>query len=230
MVPRVSGGQRLSGGCSGVVIPHNEFAPIARGDAPFTGEDGLAGQNMDSDYSGRPLPELTEAEVRRAAAAWREPPAGDGIVLDGGLRVAFGRNAWYEVAPNSARIDFGQAGRREPPSPPRSVDPTSGTQPGTRSPAAAPPDPGISRFVISLLNGHAQLPRPNASAIRTAGSGWTKPRAARNTNSAASAVSREAVRGGAVPPPETLVFEIDEQVEHGVHRQPGQRGADTETC
>ena len=79
-------------------------------------------------------------------------------------------------------------------SPPRSVDPTSGTQPGTRSPAGAPPDPGISRFVISLLTGHTQLPKPNASAIRTAGSGWTKPRAARNTNSAASAVSREAVR------------------------------------
>ena len=66
----------------------------------------MAGQNMDSDYSGRPLPELTEAEVRRAAATWGEAPAGDVIVLDGGLRVAFGRNAWYEVAPNSARIDF----------------------------------------------------------------------------------------------------------------------------
>ena len=61
---------------------------------------------MDSDYSGRPLPELTEAEVRRAAATWGEAPAGDVIVLDGGLRVALGRNAWYEVAPNSARIDF----------------------------------------------------------------------------------------------------------------------------
>ena len=45
-----------------------------------------------------------------------------------------------------------------------------------------------------LLTGHAQLPRPNASAIRAVGTGWTKPRAARNTNSAASAVSREAVR------------------------------------
>ena len=82
--------------------------PYRRGDAPvnLTGEDGLAGQNMDSDYSGRPLPELTEAEVRRAAATWGEAPAGDVIVLDGGLRVAFGRNAWYEVSPNSARIDF----------------------------------------------------------------------------------------------------------------------------
>ena len=34
--------------------------------------------------------------------------------------------------------------------------------------------------------------------------------------------------GGAVPPPETVVFDIDEQVERGVHRQPGQRRADTE--
>ena len=45
-----------------------------------------------------------------------------------------------------------------------------------------------------LLTGHAQLPRPNASAVRAAGTGSTKPRAVRNTNSAASAVSREAVR------------------------------------
>ena len=34
--------------------------------------------------------------------------------------------------------------------------------------------------------------------------------------------------GGAVPPPETVVFDVDEQVEHGVHRHPGQRRADTE--
>ena len=31
-----------------------------------------------------------------------------------------------------------------------------------------------------------------------------------------------------MPPPETVVFDIDEQVEHGVYRHPGQRGADTE--
>ena len=37
-----------------------------------------------------------------------------------------------------------------------------------------------------LLTGHAQLPRPNASVIRAASTDWTKPRAARNTNSAAS--------------------------------------------
>ena len=45
-----------------------------------------------------------------------------------------------------------------------------------------------------LLTGQAQLPRPNASATSSAGSGCTTPRAARNTNSAASAVSSEAVR------------------------------------
>ena len=45
-----------------------------------------------------------------------------------------------------------------------------------------------------LLTGHAQLPRPNASAIRTAGTGWTKRRAARNTNSAATAMRGKAVR------------------------------------
>ena len=31
-----------------------------------------------------------------------------------------------------------------------------------------------------------------------------------------------------MPPPETVVFDIDEQVEHAVHRQPGERRADTE--
>ena len=77
-----------------------------------------------------------------------------------------------------------------------------------------------------LLTGHAQLPRPNASAIRAAGTGSTKPRAARNTNSAASRGQQGGGEGGAVPPPETVVFDIDEQVEHGVHRQPGERRAD----
>ena len=67
-----------------------------------------------------------------------------------------------------------------------------------------------------LLTGHAQLPRPNANAIRTAGTGWTKPRAARNTNRAASAVSREAVRAAPCHHQETVVFDIDEQVKHGV--------------
>ena len=70
-----------------------------------------------------------------------------------------------------------------------------------RTPLAAQQQPGAEVNVLAgcchsawLLTGHAQLPRPNASAIRTAGTGWTKPRAARNTNGAASAVSREAVR------------------------------------
>ena len=31
-----------------------------------------------------------------------------------------------------------------------------------------------------------------------------------------------------MPPPETVVFDIDEQVEHGVHRQPGEWRADTD--
>ena len=31
-----------------------------------------------------------------------------------------------------------------------------------------------------------------------------------------------------MPPPETVVFDIDEQIKRGVHRQPGERSADTE--
>ena len=67
-----------------------------------------------------------------------------------------------------------------------------------------------------LLTGHAQLPRPNASAIRTAGTGWTKPRAARNTNSAASAVSREAVRAAPCHHRKRSCSISTNEVEHGV--------------
>ena len=35
-------------------------------------------------------------------------------------------------------------------------------------------------------------------------------------------------QGSAMPPPEAVVFDVDEQVEHGVDRQPGQRRADAE--
>ena len=35
-------------------------------------------------------------------------------------------------------------------------------------------------------------------------------------------------QGGAVPPPEAVGFDVDEQVQQRVHRQPGQRGADAE--
>ena len=71
-----------------------------------------------------------------------------------------------------------------------------------------------------LLTGHAQLPRPNASAIRTAGSGSTKPARRQEHEQRRQRGQQGGGEGGAVPPPETVVFEIDEQVEHGVHRQP----------
>ena len=209
--------------------PHNEFAPIAEAMHRLLERMGWLVRTWTATIPAVRCRSCSQRrKSRRAAATWGEPPAGDVIVLDGGLRVAFGRNALVRGRAQLRPYRFRQAGRREPRPRPGPSTLRAARNPGTRSHAGAPPDPGISRFVISLLTGHAQLPRPNASAIRAAGTGSTKPRAARNTNSAASAVSREAVRGGAVPPPETVVFDIDEQVEHGVHRQPGQRGADTE--
>ena len=102
----------------------------------------------------------------------------------------------------------------------RSRDPTSGTQPGTRSPAAAPPDPGTSRFVISLLSGHAQLPRPTASAIKNSRHRFDEAARRQEHEHRRQRGQQGGHEGGAVPPPETVVFDIDEQVEHGVYRQP----------
>ena len=54
--------------------------PDRRGDGLFVRGGGLAGTgglSVDSDYSGRPLPELTEADVRRATDSLGEDLVGE---------------------------------------------------------------------------------------------------------------------------------------------------------
>ena len=59
---------------------------------------------MDRDYSGRPLPELTEADVRRATDSLGEDLVGEILQLSDGTLVSFARGGWYELVPG--RVDF----------------------------------------------------------------------------------------------------------------------------
>ena len=61
---------------------------------------------MDSDYSGRPLPELTEADVRRATDSLGEDPVGEILQLSDGTHVSFARGGWYELVPGRVAVDF----------------------------------------------------------------------------------------------------------------------------
>ena len=61
---RLRGSRRLRAGSG---CPHPVSPTARRGKA--------AAENTDTDYSGRPLPELTVAAVRSAVATWEEPPA-----------------------------------------------------------------------------------------------------------------------------------------------------------
>ena len=58
---------------------------------------------MDSDYSGRPLPDVTDDDVRNAAKGWGDP-VGEIITLADGRWATFSRGAWYEVSDSG--IDF----------------------------------------------------------------------------------------------------------------------------
>ena len=108
--------------------------PDRRGDGPFVRGGGLAGTgglSVDSDYSGRPLPELTEADVRRATDSLGEDPGGEILQLSDGTPVSFARGGWYELVPG--RVDFDkpvEADRIPPP------------KPGGRTNSTRPPTPG----------------------------------------------------------------------------------------
>ena len=81
---RCSGGTNI-GGSSG----RTTSSPRSPGDGPFVRGGGLAGTgglSVDSDYSGRPLPELTKADVRRATDSLGEDPVGEILQLSDGTR------------------------------------------------------------------------------------------------------------------------------------------------
>ena len=87
---------------------------------------------MDSDYSGRPLPELTKADVRRATDSLGEDPVGEILQLSDGTRVSFARGGWYELVPGRVAVDFDK---------PVDADEYP-SKPGGRTNSTRPPTPG----------------------------------------------------------------------------------------
>ena len=71
--------------------------PDRRGDGPLVRGGGLAGTgglSVDRDYSGRPVPELTEAAVRRVTDSLGEDPVGQILQLSDGTLVSLARGGW----------------------------------------------------------------------------------------------------------------------------------------
>ena len=80
-----------------LAVAAQRVRPDRRGDGPLVRGGGLAGTgglSVDRDYSGRPLPELTEAAVRRVTDSLGEDPVGQILQLSDGTLVSLARGGW----------------------------------------------------------------------------------------------------------------------------------------
>ena len=131
--PRVSGGQRLSGGSSGVVIPHNEFAPIAEAMHRLLERMGWLVRTWTATIPAvrcRSSPRR-KSGVRLRPGESRQPAMSScSMAVSESPSDAMRGTRSRPTPPVS--ISTGRSTRAA--SPPRSVDPTSGTQPARAVP------------------------------------------------------------------------------------------------
>ena len=70
-----------------------------------------------------------------------------------------------------------------------------------------------------LLTGHTQLPQAERERYQNSRQRFDEAARRQEYEQRRQRGQQGGGEGDAVPPPETVVFEIHEQVEHGVHRQ-----------